>query len=215
MKRIISIVMILGLLTMAFCSCKLSGPTVISSDGNSYNLVTDKDGQRVSDADGNLIVAETDVDGNSVTKVLEDNYLVVIDDEVIAPAYEFEIPEDFEIKSSGIDPLLENKQGTIQQNITDKTQFVTDFDDYVDDTFDAYKNVGETSEEIETVEINGYEFKRFSINMQDDEGTPITAYCYFVKTENGKTLLITLTSKDGGLNSVSDADNYVANINLN
>lgn len=215
MKRIIPIVMILGLLAMAFCSCKASGPAVISSDGNSYNLVTEKNGQRVSDADGNLIVAETDADGNSVTKVLEDDYLVVIDDEVIAPAYEFEIPEDFEIKSSGIDPLLENKQGTIQQNITDKTQFVTDFDDYVDDTFDAYKNVGETSEEIETVEINGHEFKRFSISMQDDEGTPIVSYCYFVKTDNGRTLLITLTSKDGGLNSVSDADNYVANINLN
>lgn len=214
MKRKLSvIVLILGLI-IAFCSCAISQPKVISSDGNSYNLVTDKDGQRVSDANGNLIVAETDADGNSVTKVLEDDYLVVINNEIITPNYELEIPKDFEIKSNGIEPLLENKQGTIQQNILDKTQFVTDFDEYVDDTFDAYKNVGEITEEIETVEINGNEFKRFSLNMQDDEGTPLVVYCYFVKTAKEKTILITLTSKDGGLNSVSDADSYVANINL-
>lgn len=169
----------------------------------------------MSDADGNLIVAQTDESGNSVTKVLEDNYLIVSDDEIISPAYEFEIPDDFEVKSSDVEPLLENKQGTIQQSILDKTRFVTDYDEYVEETFRASQALGTASEKIETVEINGREFKRFSVNTQDDDGKPLVAYCYFVKTNNEHTLLITLTSKDGGLDSVADADTYVAGINLN
>ncbi len=129
MKRIISLVMIL-LVIFSFCSCKVAKPEVISSEGT-YELLTDDDGNRITAANGNPIVEETDADGNSVTKVLEDDYLIVSDDEVIAPAYEFEIPEDFEIKSSNVEPMLENKQGTIQQTILDKTEFADDYDRFL------------------------------------------------------------------------------------
>ncbi len=213
MKRILSFALIL-LIMVTFCSCKPK-MEVVSSDGGSYELLTDDDGNRITAANGNPIVAETDADGNSVTKVLKDDYLIISDDEVIAPAYEFEIPEDFEIKSSNVEPMLENKQGTIQQSILDKTKFADDYEKYVEDTFAASKALGTVSEEIETVKINGREFKRFSINTQEDDGTPLVAYCYFIKTNNNRVISVTLTSKDGGLDSVTDADNHIANINFN
>ncbi len=213
MKRSIIFLMITAVLVLSLCSCNVSKPKVISSDGNSYNLVTNKDGSHITN-DGGLVVEETDADGNSVTKVLND-YLVVSDDKILAPAYELEVPDDFEIKSSDAEPLLENKQGTIQQSISDKTQFVTDFDAYVEQSFNASKGLGTASEQIETVKINDHEFKRFSVNTAEDDGTALVAYFYFVKTNNNHTLVITLTSKDGGLSSVADADSYVATMEIN
>ncbi len=213
MKRSITFILITAVLALSLCSCNVSKPKVISSDGNSYNLVTDKDGGHISN-DGGLVVEETDSDGNSVTKVLKD-YLVVSDDKILTPAYELEVPDDFEIKSSDAEPLLENKRGTIQQSVSDKTQFATDFDAYVEQNFTASKALGTTSEQIETAVINGHEFKRFSVNTTEDGGAELVAYFYFVKTNNDHTLLITLTSKDGGLGSVSDADGYVAAMEIN
>ena len=65
---------------MTLASCRVNAPSVVSFDGNTYELMTDKDGQRLTDADGNIIVEETDEEGNTVTEVLSDDYLIIQDD---------------------------------------------------------------------------------------------------------------------------------------
>lgn len=133
-------------------------------------------------------------------------------DKIEAPAYNLEIPKGFEVKSSDDDVLLENKKGTIQFNIMDKTEVAEDYDQYIQKTYDASKSAGITVGEIEDVTISGIAMKRFSMNLtQDDE--ELESYVYFAQT-GGRVLMITLTSKDGGLEDVNAADEYVAQIDF-
>ena len=212
MKRVVPIFLLIGAI-LALSSCKVSGPQVISSDGKSYEMITAKDGGRVTDESGNLIVAATDADGNDVTEVITDDYLIVQDNKLMAPAYDLEIPEDFEVKSNDTNPLLENKQGTIQFNIMDKTKVASDFESYVEDTFRSASASGLATGELEDVTIKDVPMKRFAMAMTDDDGTAIEAYGYMVQINN-RILMITLTSKDGGLSDVSAADEFVAGIDF-
>lgn len=212
MKRVVPIFLLIGAI-LALSSCKVSGPQVISSDGKSYEMITAEDGGRVTDDNGNLIVAATDADGNDVTEVLSDDYLIVQDDKLMAPAYDLEIPDDFELKSSDTDPMLENKQGTIQFNIMDKTKTANDFDKYVSDTYQSAVAAGIATGELEDVTINEIPMKRFAMAMTDDDGTQLEAYGYLAKV-NERVIMITLTSKDGGLADVSAADDFVAQIDF-
>ena len=210
MKRVVPIFLLIGAI-LALSSCKVSGPKVISSDGKSYEMITAKDGGRVTDANGNLVVAATDLDGNDVTQVITDDYLIIQGDKLMAPAYDLEIPDDFEVKSNDTNPLLENKQGTIQFNIMDKTKSVTDFESYVSETYRYVESKGLAKSTIEDVTIKSIPMKRFAMTVSDDDGSPLDAYCYLMQVGE-RILMITLTSKDGGLSDVSAADTFVANI---
>ncbi len=212
MKKAVPIFLLVGAV-IAFSSCKMQGPEVISSDGKSYEMITAEDGGRVTNENGDLVVAATDAQGKDTTEVVTDDYLIVSDDKLMAPAYDMEIPDDFELKSSDTNPLLENKQGTIQFNIMDKTKSVTDFDEYVDDTYKSAVASGIATGEIEDVTIENIPMKRFSMAMTDDDGTQLEAYGYLAQVNN-RTLMITLTSKDGGLADVSAADEFVAGIDF-
>lgn len=212
MKRAAPIFLFVGVI-LALSSCKVSKPQVISSDGKSYEMITAEDGGRVTDANGNLVVAANDADGSDVTKVLSDDYLIVQDDKLMAPAYDLEIPDGFEIKSSDTNPLLENKQGTIQFNIMDKTKVASDFESYVSDTYRSAYASGIATGELENVTIDGIPMKRFAMSMTDDDGAQIEAYGYMTQVNN-RILMITLTSKDGGLADAAAADAYVEKIDF-
>lgn len=133
-------------------------------------------------------------------------------DKIEAPAYNLEIPKGFEVKSSDDDVLLENKKGTIQFNIMDKTEVAEDYDEYIQKTYTASKSSGAETSEIEDVTINGIVMKRFSMSLtQNDE--ELESYIYFIQADD-MVLMITLTSKDGGLEDVNAADEYVAQIDF-
>lgn len=212
MKRVVPIFLLIGAI-LALSSCKVSGPKVISSDGKSYEMITAKNGGRVTDANGNLVVAATDADGNDVTEVITDDYLIVQDDKLMAPAYDLEIPDDFEVKSKDTNPLLENKQGTIQFNIMDKTKSVTDFESYVSETYRYVESKGLANSTIDDVTIKSIPMKRFAMTVNDDDGSQLDAYCYLMQVGE-RVLMITLTSKDGGLSNVAAADAFVADIDF-
>lgn len=213
MKKIFCVLLILGILII-FSSCDSSYATVIDSDGKSYNFVLDENGEQLSDSEGNIIVESQDVNGNTVTEVLTEKYLIIDNNTLKTPACDYEIPEDFELKSVGSDPLIENKQGTIQFNIMDKTDSAKDFDKYVSDTYNAAVASGIANSEIEDVLISNIPMKRFELSMQNDDGTQLESYVYIAKIGN-RVLMITLTSKDGGISDVAQADAFVAEINFN
>ncbi len=196
---------------LALSSCKPKAPVVTDSQGNKFELVTDKDGQRLTDADGNIIVEKTDNDGNAVTEVLSDDYLIVQDDKIIAPAYEAKIPPNFEIINSDVDPLLENKEGTIQYSTGNAPEGVTDIDEFISDICRTYSSTGIEVGEVENVTVAGYEMKRFSMSLTDDDGTALCSYCYIAESADD-IVTVTLTSKDGGLADVTDADAFMEEI---
>ncbi len=146
------------------------------------------------------------------TTVNEDP-VTVTDNKIIAPDYSLEIPEDFEVKTDGNAPLLENKQGTIQFNIMDKTKVVKDFDAYVSDTYKVAEASGIAESSIEEITLKNIPMKRFSMAMTNDEGEALDSYVYFLSINN-KVLMVTLTSKDGGLDDVASADKFVEEIDF-
>lgn len=210
LKRATLIILLLCCILM-LASCKINAPVVTDANGNQFELVTDKNGQRITDADGNIIVEKTDENGNAVTEVLSDDYLIVQDDKIITPAYEAKIPPNFEIKNSDIDPLLENKEGTIQYSISDAPESVTDINEYISDIHRTYSATGIQVGEVEEVTVSGYSMKRFLMSLTDDDGTALVAYCYIAESADD-IVTITLTSKDGGLANVSEADAFIEEI---
>lgn len=206
MKRITPI-LLLFICILCFASCKIQKPTVSFSGGNA-EVVTDKNGQWLSDADGNPIVEKTDEEGNKVTEVLSEDYIFIEDDNVKSPAYEAEVHPDFLVVNSGVDPLYENKEGTIQHSATLAPKDETDFDAYVDKVYKTYSASRAEVGEIEDVTINNQDMKRFSIAYIDDDGSDIKAYCYITKSAD-RIVCLTLISKDGGLNDASQADKYI------
>ncbi|MBO5384479.1 MAG: hypothetical protein J6A30_09290 [Ruminococcus sp.] len=213
MKQLLLILLVLSVVII-FSSCSNKSSAVIVSDGKSYNFVSDKNGEIASDSAGNIIVERQDENGNTVTEVLTEKYLIIDNNSLKTPSYDYEIPEDFELKSVGSDPLIENKQGTIQFNIMDKTESVSDFDEYVLDTYNAAVSSGIAMGDVFDVVISGIPMKRFELSMQDDDGAQLESYAYIVKVDN-RVLMITVTSKDGGITDVSQADAFVAEINFN
>lgn len=149
----------------------------------------------------------------SEVPTVKEESVTVTDGKIIAPNYSLDIPEDFEVKSDGNDPLLENKQGTIQFNIMDKTKVVKDFDDYVADTYEVAETSGIAKSDVEDITLNDIPMKRFSMAMTNDEGEALDSYIYFLKTNN-KVIMITLTSKDGGLKDAASADKFVEEIDF-
>lgn len=198
---------------IALSACGKTEPEVIAADGKTYEAVTVEGGGRALDENGNLIVEGKDKYGRSVTQALSEKYLIIDDNKLMAPAYDYEIPEDFTLKSSDADPLLENKQGTIQINIVDKTEATDNCEEYALKTYNAAKSAGLTFGEFESVTVKDLPMKRFGLKMQTGDGAQMITYGYFVQVKN-RILMITVTSKENEITSVSQADEYVEGIDF-
>lgn len=215
-----------------FSSCGSSEPAVVGSDDTTAEITTTQETTTYNNTEINngktteqksdvqtTVSAGTKNESEKITSSKtetttvkpETDELVIEDDEIIAPAYKLEIPDGFEVKSDSNDPLLENKKGTIQFNIMDKTDIVTDFEKYVTDTYNSAAVVGMAKGDVEAVTVAGVQMKRFSMIMTDDDGGELDGYAYLAQV-NGRVLLITLTSKDGALADTSAADAFVESI---
>ncbi len=240
MKKIFAL-LLLVFFVFIFSSCGSSEPAVVGSDDTTAesttiaenttnnNIESNKETtdpkNTVETTDSVESTKETENSTSSKTETTasekvqqettaakpETDKVVIEDDEIIAPAYRLVIPEDFEVKTDGEDPLLENKRGTVQFNIMDKTDSVTDFEKYVSDTYNSAAVAGMATGEVETVTIANVQMKRFAMIMKDDDGEELDSYAYLAQV-NGRVLLITLTSKDGALADVSAADSFVESI---
>ena len=239
MKKIFAL-LLLVFFVFIFSSCGSSEPAVVGSDdttaesttiaeNTTNNIESNKETtdpkNTVETTDSVESTKETENSTSSKTETTasekvqqettaakpETDKVVIEDDEIIAPAYRLEIPEDFVLKADGEDPLLENKKGTVQINIMDKTDSVTDFEKYVSDTYNSAAVVGMAKGEIEKVNLASVEMRRFAMIMKDDDGENLDSYVYLAQV-NGRVLLITLTSKDGTLADTSQADAFVESI---
>ncbi len=212
MKRFVCVFLIF-IMVFVLSACKSSSAVVVGADGKEYELIEDKNGSNESVSQSGVVVAGQDENGNAVTTVLSDDYLIVDNDTIKTPAYNYEIPKDFEIKSKGTAPLLENKQGTVQLNIMDKTESASDFDAYVEKTYNSYQTLGVVKDELKDVTIADIEMKRFGIEIQGDDGVTLTTYTYAVQVGE-RTLMITVTAKNGELTEADRFDEYVADIDF-
>ena len=138
MKRIICLIMVFLFALCALTACKKNGPTIMGNDGATYEQVVDKDGNPVTDPSGNLVVIApkgTDASGNEqedATQSLTIPYLASSGKTIESPGYRVDIPKDWEMKSSAADPILENKEETLQISIMDKSAVAKNRKEYAE-----------------------------------------------------------------------------------
>lgn len=197
MKKIYVLFVLLGII-LVFSSCNKENTEI-------PDVSESASGTSMSEEEGGTAAA-----GN--TAALADNSIHIQGDVVEAAAYNLEIPDGFEVKSSEDSLLLENKKGTIQFNIMDKTDVASDFESYVQKTYDSAVASGMAEGEIEDAVIKNRSMKRFAMSMTQD-GEQLDSYVYFARV-NSRVIMITLTSKDGGLEDASAADAFVAQIDF-
>ncbi len=220
MKRFVAITLIFAMV-FVFTACKNLPAVVAGTQGKEYESTEDKNSKDESASQSDTAAASQsdtaaatqDETSSAVTTAVSDDYLIVDKDTIKTPAYNYEIPKDFEIKSKGTDPLLENKQGTVQLNIMDKTESAADFDTYVEKTYNSYKTLGVVKDELKDITIADIEMKRFGIEIPGDDGVTLTTYTYAAQV-SGRTLMITVTAKNGELTEADRFDEYIADIDF-
>lgn len=95
----------------------------------------------------------------------------------------------------------------------DKTDTAGDFDEYIVKTAAYMASISSEAGELENVTVAGLPMQRMGLKTADDSGEALDVYCYFARV-NGRALMITVTSKNGGVGGAAEADELVAKIDF-
>ena len=216
MKRIICLIMVFLFALCALTACKKNGPTIMGNDGATYEQVVDKDGNPVTDPSGNLVVIApkgTDASGNEqedATQSLTIPYLASSGKTIESPGYRVDIPKDWEMKSSAADPILENKEETLQISIMDKSAVAKNRKEYAETARNSLMQVGNTPCEITETTIAGNSASKFTSSVQKDDDTKLFSVFYIVEN-NGKIYVLSGTAKSENEFQSADFDTIFNN----
>lgn len=211
MKRIACLTLACLLTLFGLTACKKKGPTIIGNDGATYEQVVDKDGNPATDSSGNPVVIAPKATGESgnekedATQSLTIPYVAASGKTIESPGYRMDIPKDWELKASASDPLLENKDETLQISIMDKSSVTNDRKAYAETTRNSLVQAGNTPSEITETTIAGKPASKFTSSVKVEEGTVRGAVFYVV--ESGKKIyVVTGTAKDEEIFKSADFD---------
>lgn len=216
MKRIICLIMVCLFALCALTACKKNGPTIMGNDGATYEQVVDKDGNPVTDPSGNPVVIApkgTDASGNEqedATQSLTIPYLASSGKTIESPGYRVDIPKDWEMKSSAADPILENKEETLQISIMDKSAVAKNRKEYAETARNSLMQVGNTPSEITETTIAGNSTSKFTSSVQKDDDTKLFSVFYIVEN-NGKIYVLSGTAKSENEFQSADFDTIFNN----
>lgn len=182
--RLVKIIVIICALLFLFVSCKLSTPNN-EKEQISYHIPT--------------IESTT-----SAFQIMDDN-------KVKLSTLSFFIPEDFKIKPSNGELVVEAKNSTVQFTIEEKTNDIDNFDNYIQETIVSLEQMGLSPETVESTKIKGHSAKRFIVDSFDITSSNIRIFCYFIDINDSK-IVINVISKDMEINDATDADKFVSSI---
>ncbi len=139
------------------------------------------------------------------------SFQIMDDNKVKLSTLNFFIPQDFEVNPSISELVLEAKDSTIQFTVEDKTNDVSNFDDYIQDTIVSLKQMGLSPETVESTKIGDFYAKRFIVDTFDITSSNIRMFCYFVDMNDSK-VIINVISKNKEMINTADADKFVSSI---
>ena len=93
------------------------------------------------------------------------------------------------------------------------TDTAGDFDEYIVKTAAYMASISSEAGELEDVTVAGLPMQRMGLKTADDSGEALDVYCYFARV-NGRALMITVTSKNGGVGGAAEADELVAKMDF-
>ncbi len=139
------------------------------------------------------------------------NYQIVNENKVVLSSFNFEIPDDLALLSDTVNPIVENSDKTFQLMIEDKTDSVTDYQEYVNSTHSRYKTTGIDISNTESISLENLSATRFTINTKDEENIDVTMIFYFIEQDDLKIDAIIML-KGKKVKDYSEFDNYIATI---
>ena len=139
------------------------------------------------------------------------SFQMIGENEVQLSNVSFQIPEDFEVKSNDGELLLENEKRSLQITVEDKTEDITNWDNYIQETISSLELMGLSTDKVETTTLGSYSAKRFIVDTFDITSSSIRIFCYFVDMDDSK-VVINVISRGDELKEVTEADNFISAI---
>lgn len=165
--------------------------------------------------DNNLVEQEktTKNDSDISTEQVTPNYQIIDGNKIALSSFNFELPSELSLLSNTVNPIAENSDGTFQLMIEDKTEAITDYNEYINSTYSKYKAIGMDMSNIDSISLNNLSASRFSLNTKDEENEDITMIFYFIEQDDLKIDAIIML-KSNKISDYSDIDNYIASIDF-
>lgn len=139
------------------------------------------------------------------------NYQIVNENKVVLSSFNFEIPDTLTLLSGTVNPIVESSDKTFQLMIEDKTDSVTDYQEYVNSTYSTYKATGIDISNAESISLNDLSAIRFVINTKDEENEDVTMIFYFIEQDDLKIDAVIML-KGKKVTDYSEFDNYIATV---
>ncbi|HIT53198.1 MAG TPA: hypothetical protein IAD07_04580 [Candidatus Fimivicinus intestinavium] len=201
MKRSFCLILACVTCALALTACQKEGPVITGNDGVTYEQVVDGDGNPVTDSSGNPVVVapkHTDEAGNvqeGSTQSLTIPYISASGNALETPGYRMEIPEDWERKNDSVNPLLENKEETLQISIMDKGTQAGDRESYAETARNSLLSVGNEPSEISETTIAGCPASKFTCAVSTEQNVTLEAVFYIVE-KDGRLFVLSGAAKD-------------------
>ena len=120
----------------------------------------------------------------------------------------FIIPQNFEPETENGELLLKSKDSTVEISVEDATETTDDFDTYIQETTEYFRQMGLSPSAVEETYIGNYTSKRFAIDTFAATSSNVKIFCYFIKTNKCK-IVVNIVSKDGEIITFEQADKLV------
>lgn len=201
MKRSFCLILACLIIALSLTACQKEGPSLTGNDGVIYEQALDPDGNPATDPAGNPVVimpGGTDAAGKEQegsTQSLTIPYISASGSSLETPGYRMEIPEDWERKNDSVNPLLENKEQTLQISIMDKGTQAGDRKSYAESARNSLLSVGNEPSAISETTIAGCPASKFTCAVSTEQNVTLEAVFYIVE-KDGRLFVLSGAAKD-------------------
>lgn len=126
--------------------------------------------------------------------------------DILSDSFEMHIPDEYKVTKSGSSFIIENKDSRFDVNVEEHKYQGDDFEQYLAETIDKYREMGAEVSEPERVTIGDYDMQRVKITF------PMQAYGYYVD-QGDKGLLVSIVLNNTKV-TADDVDKLVEEFKL-
>lgn len=161
--------------------------------------------------DNNFVEQEktSNNDSDVFAEQVAPNYQIIGKNKIALSSFTFEFPDDLSLLSDTVNPVAVNMEGTFQLMIEDKTEAITDYNEYIDSTYLKYKAIGVDISSIDSVPLETLSASRFSLNTKDEENEDITMIFYFIEQDDLKIDAVIMLKGREDVTDYSKFDKYI------
>lgn len=129
--------------------------------------------------------------------------------DILSDSFEMHIPDEYTVTKNGSSFIIENKDNRFDVNVEEHKYQGDDFEQYLAETIDKYREMGAEVSEPERVTIGDYDMQRVKISFM-----PMQAYGYFIDKGDKASLILIVSNENQTMQDETDAILEQLNINF-